>query len=92
MIKKLQTGKTTTPLTRGSSTPTTATSQKGTGADPVAMEIFNSLMSTVEPEVLRSWTPEETNKAVAMIKQKHPDMNEERIRRLIQTAQRRSQQ
>ena len=86
MIKKLQTGKTTTPTT------TTATPQKGTGADPVAMEIFNSLMSTVEPEVLRSWTPEETNKAVAMIKQKHPDMNEERIRRLIQTAQRRSQQ
>jgi hypothetical protein len=73
-------------------TTTTATSRKGTGADPVAMEIFNSLMSTVEPEVLRSWTPEETNKAVAMIKQKHPDMNEERIRRLIQTAQRRSQQ
>ncbi len=75
----------------GKTATTTATSQKGTGKDPIAMDIFKSLMTTVKPEVLKSWTPEETDNAVAMIKQKHPDMNEERIRRLIQTAQRRSQ-
>ena len=58
--------------------------------DPAAKAIFDNLMS-VDPQVLKTWTPEEIDSAVAMAKQQFPNMKEARIRRLIQTAQRRSQ-
>ena len=80
-----QSNTTTTPTTTASPSP------KGMSPDPIAVEIFDRLMTTVEPEVLKSWTPEEVDKAVAMIQEQHPKMDEIRIRRLIQTAQRRSQ-
>ena len=80
-----QSNTTTTPTTTASPPP------KGMSPDPIAVEIFDRLMTTVEPEVLKSWTPEEVDKAVAMIQEQHPKMDEIRIRRLIQTAQRRSQ-
>ena len=84
-------------LTNGEGTSTTGglpapVSKKSMPPDPVAKSIFNDLMSTVDPAVLKSWTPEEIDKAVAMIQEQHPNMNEERIRRLINTAQRRSQE
>jgi ribosomal 50S subunit-associated protein YjgA (DUF615 family) len=41
--------------------------------------------------VLKSWTPEEIDKAVAMAQEDYPNMNEGRIRNLIKVAQRRSQ-
>jgi hypothetical protein len=63
----------------------------GVVTDPAAKSIFNDLMSTVDPAVLKSWTPEEIDKAVAMIQQQHPNINEGRIRNLIKVAQRRSQ-
>ena len=83
--KTLGKGNATTPTTTASPSP------KGMSPDPIAVEIFDRLMTTVEPEVLKSWTPEEVDKAVAMIQEQHPKMDEIRIRRLIQTAQRRSQ-
>ena len=84
--KSLGKGDTTTSATTASPPP-----PKGMSPDPIAVEIFDRLMTTVEPEVLKSWTPEEVDKAVAMIQEEHPKMDETRIRRLIQTAQRRSQ-
>ena len=83
--KTLGKGNATTPTTTASPSP------KGMSPDPIAVEIFDRLMTTVEPEVLKSWTPEEVDKAVTMIQEQHPNMDEIRIRRLIQTAQRRSQ-
>jgi len=88
--KKLGKGDTTTSTTTTSTT-TASTPKKGLPVNPVVKSIFDRLMTTVEPEVLKSWTPEEVDKAVAMIQEKHPNMDEARIRRLIQTAQRRSQ-
>ena len=84
--KSLGKGDTTTSATTASPPP-----PKGMSPDPIAVEIFDRLMTTVEPKVLKSWTPEEVDKAVAMIQEEHPKMDETRIRRLIQTAQRRSQ-
>jgi hypothetical protein len=62
----------------------------GVAADPPAKAIFDNLMS-VDPKVLKSWTPEEIDKAVAMAQEDYPNMNEGRIRNLIKVAQRRSQ-
>jgi len=60
------------------------------GADPPAKAVFDSLMS-VDPQVLKTWTPEEIDSAVAMARQQFPKITEARIRMLIQTAQKRSQ-
>ena len=67
-----------------------AKTKKSMPPDPAAKAIFDNLMS-VDPQVLKTWTPEEIDSAVAMAKQQFPNMKEARIRRLIQTAQRRSQ-
>jgi hypothetical protein len=81
------TGEEKTPTTRGVSSPA---SKKGLPPDPAATAIFDNLMS-VKPEVLKTWTPEEIDSAVAMALQQFPNMTDVRIRRLIQTAQKRSQ-
>ena len=70
--------------------------KKKTGwEDPVATGIFNKLMTTVDPQVLTTWTEEETSAAVASIQQELKNkgidgFSEGRIRNLIQTAQRRN--
>ena len=83
-------------VTNGEGTSTTGglpvpVSKKGMPPDPEAKAIFDDLMSTVDPAVLKSWTPEEIDSAVILVKQNFPNMDEGRIRNLIKTAQRRSQ-